>query len=114
MVTDVQDHFTEVFGTKRGAERTYSSHAFLDSLDFKDPSKNSFSPTFSPTRWPYTYAYDYVRSHSPEEMSRGDVATRLRSYVDGDEAAKERICIELATAYCAEDGIDVPAEFLLH
>jgi hypothetical protein len=45
-------------------------------------------------------------------MSRGDVAAALRTYVDGDEKAKEWICIELASLYCKQLGIDIPADLL--
>ena len=65
---------------------------------------------FSVSRWPYTYACDHIRSRLPQVVdSRGDAAQYVKRMAYVAQLPKDFIYEMLATAYCIENRIDMPA-----
>ena len=69
---------------------------------------------FSPSRWPYTYACDHLRHRlgSRTVDSRGE-ASQYRQRLAEAAGLPDRFVAELlATAYCQDNNIQLPASLL--
>ena len=64
-------------------------------------------------RFPYTYAYDHVRTRlSGPMMSRDQASAWVSAQADAAGLPKEFVCQMLATAYCIEHNVEMPASLL--
>ena len=73
----------------------------------------NFEPprAFSASRWPYTYAYDHVRARGLAD-SRGEAGQLVKDLAKKADLPVEFVLEMLATAYCTENNVEMPALWL--